>query len=116
MESLRLVLAPLLNQVQQHLEHWQAQLLSFWGRLILIKAVLAALPSYLLRCTVIPVSVLGEIERKMRNFLWSPSASSQGLYLLSWDQVCQPWDFWVLGLHRLTNLAQAYKGIQQIGF
>ena len=45
-------------------------MLSLAGRTMLIQASLAAIPSYVMQCTHLPVRILDGIDRVNRNFLW----------------------------------------------
>lgn len=61
---------PVIERMESRLESWKASLLSKRGRLILIKAVMASIPNYLLSLFTIPV--LGQsyhMERMIIGFL-----------------------------------------------
>lgn len=40
------------------------------GRLVLIKSTLQNLPVYLLSCRIVPITVVEEIEKIIKRFLW----------------------------------------------
>lgn len=62
--------APIVDKFQKKLSLWRAKLLSFGGRLTLIKNVLGSLPIYYLSIFKIPSSVVNKLEGIRRRFLW----------------------------------------------
>ena len=60
----------ILDRVKQKLTGWKANLLSLAGRTILIKASLAATPSYVMQFSYLLGRVLDGLDRINRNFLW----------------------------------------------
>ena len=61
---------PVLKKVETHLAGWRALLLSRGGRLVLLKAVLAAIPIYCMSIFRMPVGVHKRLERIMSGFFW----------------------------------------------
>ena len=64
---------PVLDKFKQKLSTWKRRLLSFAGRLTLIKSVLSSLPIYYISLFKIPAGVAKEIERLQSTFLWGGS-------------------------------------------
>lgn len=63
----------LLDSLRARLDGWKAKCLSFAGRLIMMKHVLSSVPLYISLVIPIPTKICPQIERLMRNFLWSSS-------------------------------------------
>ncbi|XP_062112656.1 uncharacterized protein LOC133823825 [Humulus lupulus] len=63
--------------------------LSRSGRLTLIQSVLSSIPMYYLSLFRIPKSVVGFIEKLMRDFLWEGADRSGADHLVSWQEVCK---------------------------
>ena len=61
-------LAAVLEKVEARLGGWQARMLSRGGRLVLVKAVLSAIPTYFMSVFRMPAWVRRQIEGAMRNF------------------------------------------------
>ena len=61
---------PVFEKVETRLGGWRARLISRGGRLILLKAVLAAIPIYYMSIFTMPVGVRRLLEKIMRSFLW----------------------------------------------
>ncbi|KAI8001047.1 (-)-germacrene D synthase, partial [Camellia lanceoleosa] len=61
---------PVLDKFKQKLSTWKRRLLSFAGRLTLIKSVMSNLPLYYLSLLRIPAGVAKEIKRMKSTFFW----------------------------------------------
>ncbi|KAK3206772.1 hypothetical protein Dsin_020818 [Dipteronia sinensis] len=59
-----------LLRIQKRLAPWKKKFLSKGGRLILIKSVLASIPTYYLSIFKVPVSVAQDIEKLQTIFFW----------------------------------------------
>ncbi|KAL0010145.1 hypothetical protein SO802_005253 [Lithocarpus litseifolius] len=59
----------ILDRVKKKLAGWKANLLSMAGRAVLIQASIAAIPSYVMQCSHLPVKILEGLDRVNRNFL-----------------------------------------------
>ncbi|KAL2227972.1 UNVERIFIED_CONTAM: hypothetical protein Sindi_1776900 [Sesamum indicum] len=89
--------------------------LSQGGRAKLIKAVIQAIPGYVMGCFRIPDSLLAEIESMTTKFFWHGELESR-TYWVSWGKVCQPMKVRGLGFRRLKeyNMALLAKQAWQI--
>ncbi|KAK1602360.1 hypothetical protein QYE76_016401 [Lolium multiflorum] len=90
-EKLRLAaFAPLIAKVDKYLSGWRALLLSSRGRIVLLNAVLDALPSFAMGALELPPGVLAALDKLRRAFLWSGSDKVSGAQcLVAWDFVCR---------------------------
>jgi hypothetical protein len=94
--------APLVERLEGRLEGWASRLLSRGGRLVLLKAVLSAMPSYFTSVLKMPRQVVGKIERFMRNFFWSnQETNGPGARLVAWEEVCRSLEDGGLGVRDL---------------
>lgn len=60
---------PLLQKINNKLQGWAARQLSIAGRLVLINAVLSAIPTYFMSVFKMPAWVIQEIDKTRRKFL-----------------------------------------------
>ena len=76
---------PVFEKVETCLGGWRARLLSYEGHLILLKAVLAAIPIYYLSIFTMPAGVGRRLEKIMRSFFWRGSQpdESRGMALVA---------------------------------
>lgn len=71
------------------IESWSTRLLSRAGKLIMLKNVLQAIPTYAMSCFMLPKSICEEIQTVMNAFWWkNNSASTKGIKWLSWQKMC----------------------------
>ncbi|GKV27596.1 hypothetical protein SLEP1_g36755 [Rubroshorea leprosula] len=77
------------NKFRAKLAVWKAATLSFGGRLILLKSVLSALPIFYMSLYVLLNSVLEELIRIQRNFLWGGTGSNKKISWVKWEDVCR---------------------------
>jgi hypothetical protein len=86
---------------------WKASLLSMAGRVQLIKSVAQ---SMLLDCLSIyswPVSLIKDMEKWMRNFLWSGDINKKKLVTVAWHKSCKPLKEGGLGIRNLSDINEA---------
>lgn len=83
-----LIWDPLLDKVGRRLALWKSCYLSKGGRLVLIKSTLQNLPVYILYCRLMPVTVVYEVERIIRRFLWGTMEGRDTFHLVAFYGVC----------------------------
>ncbi|KAL0455377.1 UNVERIFIED_CONTAM: hypothetical protein Slati_0876900 [Sesamum latifolium] len=78
-------------------------MLSFAGRVQLIKSVLTALQVYWAMAFILPKMVIREIEKRLRSFLWK-GCTGVGYAKVSSQQVCRPVTEGGLGIRDILAL------------
>ncbi|KAJ6854078.1 uncharacterized protein M6B38_100930 [Iris pallida] len=101
----------LLLQVQSKLEGWQSQLLSFGGRIELIRSVIYAIANYWMQAIYVPDKVIQKIEKLCANFLWRG-----GLHTIGWEELARPVEEGGVGIRALHTLREValYKMAWQL--
>lgn len=94
---------PLIQKIVQRIESWTALLLSFAGRVQLIKAVLFAIQAYWTRHFMLPVAIHKKLQQMFTRFLWKGDHTKTGGAKVSWAAVCKPWEEGGLGLKNLVE-------------
>lgn len=97
----------LLDSIRYRLGGWKMKCLSFVGWLILVKHVLSSIPLHISLALPTPCKTSLQIERVMRNFLWSASLEKQRSNLVNWELVCLPKTQGGLGLRRVKEFNEA---------
>ncbi|EEE67720.1 hypothetical protein OsJ_25400 [Oryza sativa Japonica Group] len=70
--------APVISRVDRFLASWQASLLNYADRIILINAILSSLPTYAMAAMELPKGVFAAIDKRRRAFLWTGDDSCSG--------------------------------------
>lgn len=72
------------------MQGWKEKLLSRAGKEILLKAVIQAIPTYLMGVYKFPSSVIHDIGSAMARFFWGQTGSQRKVHWRSWDAMCSP--------------------------
>ncbi|XP_056688114.1 uncharacterized protein [Spinacia oleracea] len=81
---------PLIEKIVARVKSWVAKLLSYAGRLQLIRSVLFGIQLYWSQIFVMPKKVMKEIQRICRCFLWAGSEGGSRKGLVAWEHLCLP--------------------------
>lgn len=98
---------PIADKAILKLASWKASLLSMAGRVQLVKSVIYSMLTHSLTVYDWPVSLLKELEKCIRNFIWSGDTEKRKLVTVAWNKICKPTDEGGLGLRSLTVLNEA---------
>nr|XP_027120463.1 uncharacterized protein LOC113737428 [Coffea arabica] len=104
---LSLLFDGIVAKMRAHLGHWSTKLLSFGGKLVLARHVLASLPMYLLQVLNPPKAVLTRLGNICNSFLWDHKGERR-LHWASWEKLCFPTDEGGLGFRSFKDMARAF--------
>ncbi|XP_027081100.2 uncharacterized protein [Coffea arabica] len=90
------------------IQSWKSRLLSFGGKIVLIKHVLESMPVHLMSASVIPGKVFKIIEKTCSSFLWG-SFNESKFHWIRWSQLCYPVDEGGVGFQRLQDVYTAFS-------
>ncbi|XP_074320432.1 uncharacterized protein LOC141657179 [Silene latifolia] len=96
----------ILDNIKSKLASWKSKFLSRAGRICLIKSTINAIPNHAMQCIRLPSSILRDIDKTTRSFLWS-SQSANKLHLANWDLVTLPLSLGGLGIKAAEPLNDA---------
>lgn len=71
------------DRIRRALQRWEGRLLSAAGREVLIKAVLQAIPTYLMSYFRVPETVVQELQMECNKFLWGTKGEKKCIHWLS---------------------------------
>ncbi|CAL5417851.1 unnamed protein product [Camellia sinensis] len=94
---------PVLDTIRVRLSGWKRKMLSFAGRLTLIKSVLSSLPVYYLSLFKMPDGVAREVEKLEAAFLWGGNGLKRKIHLVKWLDVTKSVPQGGLGIRRLRD-------------
>ena len=91
-------------------------MLTYVGRLMLIAFVLESIQVYWCNVFLLPKEVVKEINRVLKNFLWSNSDTSNGRAKVAWSTIYKAKTHGGLGLKDLSawNIALLVKHIWNV--
>jgi len=69
------------------LHGWEGKLLSQAGCEVLIKAVIQAIPTYVMGCFKIPLGLCHEMETMIKKFWWGQRGEKRKIHWLKWEEL-----------------------------
>eukprot|EP00253_Pinus_taeda_P011540 PITA_11540 len=89
---------PMINKMQDKINKWTMRYLNLAGRLVLTKAIIQAIPVFMLSAIPTPKGVLQHFRSIQRGFLWGKGEERKKWALVVWDKICKPKNHGGLGL------------------
>jgi len=93
-----------IDKIIKRIVGWRGRLLSYAGRLTLLRASLASILIYLLSIIKFPRWAIDMINSQMSHFLWNYTEDRHKYHLANWQLVAQRKDFGGLGIPNLRSL------------
>lgn len=88
----------ILAKLRGRLTVWRSKNLSFGGRICLINNILSSIPLYHLSFFKMPIGVIKESRKIIRDFLWGGLEGQKKLAWVKWETCCKPKDQGGLGI------------------
>lgn len=86
---------------------WKAKTLSPAKRLVLIKAVISAIPTYAMQTARLPKTACDDIDKANRNFFWGHKDNRKPPHLVNWETTSKPKKLEGLGIKSTSQANQA---------
>lgn len=97
---------PLLESIRHRIASWTTRLLSYAGRLELLKSVIASIINFWISAFRLPNGCIKEIDRLCSAFLWSGPELNTRKAKVSWVNICKPKKEGGLGIRPLKEANQ----------
>lgn len=97
-------LQPLLDKMLARIAGWRGKLLTYLGKITLIKSCLASMPVHMLSFFKFPKWAISLINSQMTNCLWSDSEGKDKIHLANWPFICLKKEFGGTGIPNLQDL------------
>ena len=91
-------IAPLLLSIRKKLLHWSSARLSLAGRVVVANQVLLATMWYITSCWIFSSSCISQVQRLIRNFLWSGGDGRPARAKVAWPVITLPTSMGGLGI------------------
>ncbi|KAL0421009.1 UNVERIFIED_CONTAM: hypothetical protein Slati_3123800 [Sesamum latifolium] len=107
LDQLRSNLASILGvRIWKRFQSWKCKNLSQAGKMVLLKSVVQAMPTYVMSCFLLPASICLVLESLMADFLWH-NKDVRKIHWLSWDKLCASKDSGGLSLRKMVAFNKA---------
>lgn len=80
----------LVDKISTRLLSWETKFLNIVGRVTLIKATLSFIPTHVTQVISIPISIINQINKLIRQYLWGSSTVKRKLSLVNWQTLTNP--------------------------
>uniref|UniRef100_M4EYE7 Reverse transcriptase domain-containing protein n=1 Tax=Brassica campestris TaxID=3711 RepID=M4EYE7_BRACM len=84
------IFSSIVDRIRQRGQSWTSRYLSGAGKMVLLKAVLAAMPTYTMSCFKLPVSLCKQIQSVLTRFWWDVTPEIKKMSWISWDRLTYP--------------------------
>jgi len=98
----------IVGKIIYKLNAWKGRLLTIMGRVQLVNAVICSMLTYSFHVYKWPSSLLMEVAKAMRNFIWSGSFDQRKLCTVSWAKICKTKDEGGLSVRDPMKMNQAF--------
>ncbi|XP_026378425.1 uncharacterized protein LOC113272845 [Papaver somniferum] len=92
------------EKIMDKLAGWKGKLLSFQARLVIIKSIISRYVIYSMDIYKWPCTVIKQVERAIRNFLWSGDAEKRKYFTVLYDDLCLSKREGGLGIKKLNDV------------
>ncbi|GKE70879.1 RNA-directed DNA polymerase, eukaryota, reverse transcriptase zinc-binding domain protein [Tanacetum coccineum] len=93
----------LIDRVKAKVNNWLNRMLSYAGRLQLITSILSSMQVYWALVFILPKTVIKDIDKLFKGFLWCQGDLSKGKAKIAWKQVCRTNEEGGLGIKDLSK-------------
>jgi len=97
-------LQPVADKIKAKLSTWKTSLLSMAGRIQLVRYVIQRMLMYSIFIYSWLCSLIKDVEKWIRNFIWSGDVEKRKLITISWKKICRPLSQGGLSLRSLKDL------------
>lgn len=99
-----------MDRIRNKAQGWANRFLSGAGKEILLKAVIAAMPTYAMSSFKLPVSLCKRIQSALTRFWWDNNPEKRKMCWVSWDSLSRPKGAGGLGFREIENFNDALLG------
>ncbi|KAK9266575.1 hypothetical protein L1049_021625 [Liquidambar formosana] len=76
------------DRIRKRIQGWKEKMLSKAGREVLIKAVAQSIPTFVMGCFKLPISLCAEINGLIGKFWWGQQGEERRIHWVGWGRLC----------------------------
>lgn len=95
--------SPIIEKIKSRVNAWSAKMLTYAGRILLVKSVLFHCQVYWSNVFILPKCIIKKIDTICRNYIWSGKSDRKVMALVSWETICVPKKEGGLGVLQLAQ-------------
>lgn len=95
----------MLTKIVKRLNGWQGKMLTYGGKVVLIKSVLQARPTYTLTTINPPKGTINLIQKHFVRFFWGSNGDRSKYHWRFWDKLCSPKEEEGIGIRNMHDLS-----------
>ncbi|KAK4733776.1 hypothetical protein R3W88_008037 [Solanum pinnatisectum] len=99
----------IINKVANKITGWQPRMLSYEGKVVLIKHVLQSLPIHILSATTPPSTTIKQIQQIIVDFFWGWRNDKKKYHWASWKNLRFPYAEGGIGVKLMKDVCQAFQ-------
>lgn len=77
----------IVDRIKQRAISWSTKFLSSEGKLVMLKLVLSAMPTYIMSCFKLPISLCKRIQSTLTRFWWDGNSGNKKICWIAWDKL-----------------------------
>lgn len=81
------IFSSIVDRIKQRAHGWTTRFLSGAGKMVLLKAVLAAMPTYAMSCFKLPMSLCKQIQAVLIRFWWDVKPEIRKMCWIAWEKL-----------------------------
>ncbi|KAG7593940.1 Ribonuclease H-like superfamily [Arabidopsis thaliana x Arabidopsis arenosa] len=101
------IFTAIVDKIRQRSLSWTNRFLSAAGKQVLLKAVLAAMPSYAMSCFKLPLSLCKRIQSALTRFWWDDKPEKKKMCWVAWEKLTFPKEEGGLGFREIATFNDA---------
>ncbi|XP_024007904.1 uncharacterized protein LOC112083915 [Eutrema salsugineum] len=101
------IFASQVDRIRQRSHSWATRFLSAAGKQVLLKSVLASMPSYAMSCFKLPKSLCKQIQSVLTRFWWDDKPDQRKMSWVSWNRLTTPLNAGGLGFRDIERFNDA---------
>lgn len=102
--------ASIVDRIKQKAASWSSKFLSTAGKMVMLKSVLAPMPSHSMSCFKLPMSLCSNTQSALTRFWCDDEPDKRTMSWISWEKMAKPKKYGGLGFKDITSFNDVLLG------